>query len=76
MREATEFLEQLGGRVRQLRLDKGLSLQDLCNRTALSKAGLWQIERGTSACGVDTLYRLCAALSVSADWLLFGKETT
>jgi transcriptional regulator with XRE-family HTH domain len=75
MREPTEYLENLGQRIRDKREAMRLSLEELSARLDMTKSGLWAIERGCSCPGADTLLRLCFTLGISPNKLLTGKET-
>jgi DNA-binding response OmpR family regulator len=54
----------VGRRVRERRLERGLTLKQLANRTGLSVSLISQIELGRSAASMSTLHRLATALSV------------
>ncbi len=54
----------LGGRVRERRLERGLTLKQLANRTGLSVSLISQIELGRSAASMSTVHKLATALSV------------
>ena len=54
-----------GIRIRQLRLGKGLSQQDLADLVGLSEDQISNIERGKSWVGEQTLALLATALEVS-----------
>lgn len=73
MRDNAEFLAGIGSRVRELRIGGGYSLDALAATTDMSKAGIWQIEKGRSEPGAGTLYRLSIALQCTADYLLRGE---
>jgi transcriptional regulator with XRE-family HTH domain len=74
MREPTEFMEQLGQRLRDRRLALRFSLRDVADRTDLSVAGLHGIETAKSMPGADTILRLCFMLGISPNKVLLGKE--
>ena len=40
---------ELGGKIRELRLDRGLGLTEAAELAGLTKAGLWKIETGRVA---------------------------
>lgn len=54
----------LGGRIKELRLQKGLTLRDLAERTALSSAMLSQVENNIVAPSIATLWIFAEALGV------------
>jgi transcriptional regulator with XRE-family HTH domain len=62
---------QLGGRVRELREQKGLSLSELARQTGVSKGYLSQIERGDAINpSAQALYRIASVLGTSVAALL------
>ncbi len=70
MIDAEERVNQLlGAKIRQLRKERGLTLKQLANKTALSVSLISQIELGKSAASVSTLRKLATALSVSMSYL-------
>lgn len=70
----TPFSEAMGLRTKDRRNELRLSLDDLAERTELSKTGLWQIEKGRSIPGAGTLWRLSRALRMSIDAIVIGNE--
>jgi len=55
----------LGRQVRQLRLDRGLTLEDVASRSGCSLGSLSQIERGLGNPSFGTLVKIAHALRVS-----------
>lgn len=55
---------EVGGRVRERRIERGLTLKQLANRTGLSVSLISQIELGKSAASMSTLHKLATALAV------------
>lgn len=64
--------EELGKRIQQHRVDKGLTLQELAERTGLTKGYLSKIENSEKAPPVSTLINLAKALNVSMSEI-FGE---
>ena len=60
----------VGGRIRNARLDAGLSQSELAERCSLSVSLLGHIERGSRKMSLETLVAVCEALNLSADYLL------
>jgi HTH-type transcriptional regulator / antitoxin HipB len=60
-REA-QLVFQLGLKLRQLRLDKGLSQSELARRAATSQAAIARLEAGATNPRMETLQRVGAAL--------------
>ena len=58
-----QMAEQIGGRLRERRESLGLSLSQLSSRADVSKAFLWEIERGNAKRpGAEVLMKVAAAL--------------
>ena len=61
----------LGARLRAAREEAGLSLQQVCDRTGMSKAYLLRLERDPTANpSVETLFRLAGVLNTTVADLL------
>ena len=61
-------------RLRQLRLQRGMTLDDVATRSAIDVSTLSRLESGKRRLALDHLPRLASALSVSADELLRAPE--
>ena len=61
--------EATGKRLRQRRVEIGLSARELARRTSVSASLISQIERGISSPSVATLYAIVSALGLSMDEL-------
>lgn len=61
---------QLGKRVRIRRTVLELTQAELAERIGVSTSFIGHIERGSRKLSVETLFDLCRALDVSADWLM------
>ena len=61
---------RLGKLARARRLELKLTQEKVAEKMKVSVAYYGHIERGTRVLSVDTLYRLCLVLGVSADWLM------
>ena len=64
----------LGGRIQKAREARGVSLQTLADFMDVSKATAGHWETGARSIKHHDFARLCAALNVSADQLLFGRS--
>jgi transcriptional regulator with XRE-family HTH domain len=64
----------VGGRLRELRESRGISMRTLATRSSLSANALSMIERGKTSPSVSTLYKLADALGVSIT-AFFGPES-
>ena len=68
-----EKAEDLGGRLRQLREERNISMRHLAQISGLSANALSMIERGLSSPSVSTLYKLADALEIPVT-RLFSTE--
>lgn len=59
-----------GKRVRFIRRCLDITQEQLAEKIGLTAAFIGHIERGTRIPSIETLYRLCLALGVSADYLM------
>lgn len=64
----------VGERVRRVRESRGLSLQDVCQRTDLDPATLTGIEQGTLAPPLGVIIRLAKALEMRMGYFISGEE--
>jgi XRE family transcriptional regulator, regulator of sulfur utilization len=67
-------LEALGARVQTLRIDRGLTLRELADRSDVSVSMLSSVERGEKAPTVVVLDRVAAGLDVSLASLVAADE--
>jgi transcriptional regulator with XRE-family HTH domain/signal transduction histidine kinase len=61
---------QVGARIREMRQERGLSLAELADASALSKGHLSSVEHGLAAITIHTITRLAEGLGVSPGSLL------
>ena len=61
----------LGPRLREIRLERGISLRELARRLDLSPSSISQIETGKMQPSVRTLYAFAAEFGVTVDEVLF-----
>ena len=66
--------EAIGGNVRQLRQQQGLSVAEMANRIGISKAMLSKIENVQTSCSLSTLARLAEGLDVPVTSLFRGAD--
>lgn len=66
---------QIGHRILLARHDKQMSQRNLADQANLSPSYIGSIERGRKRCSPEALCRICTALEISADYILFGKCT-
>jgi transcriptional regulator with XRE-family HTH domain len=67
-------LYALAKRIKQLRLDKGISQEELAHRSGLSRTGMGFLETGKRWPRLDTLMKVADGLSISVDELLKGLQ--
>jgi transcriptional regulator with XRE-family HTH domain len=60
---------ELGRKLRQRRVVRGLSLQQVAEKSGVSLAQISQIERNISAPSLRSLQKICAALDMPMGWL-------
>ena len=69
-----EFVTLAGGkRIKEKRIEKGFTQEQLGELCELSAAHIGHIERGTRILSVDVLFRISQALDTSIDWLVFDS---
>ena len=64
-------LATMGGRLRQARTARGISLRSMARQVGVSPSLISQVETGRATPSVNTLYALVHALGISLDELLF-----
>lgn len=64
-----------GARVRELRLARGLSQEQLAERAGLHRTYISSLERGQRNVGLDNILDLAAALEVPAAHLFQDQDT-
>lgn len=63
-------LEEIGARIRALRRQKGLTLNELAARCDLSVSFLSQVERGITSPSIVSLYAICRVLEIPVSQIL------
>jgi transcriptional regulator with XRE-family HTH domain len=66
----------VGARIRQARLERGVSLRGLAREIGVSASLISQIETGKSQPSVSTLYAITTALAISVESLFDAREAT
>ena len=69
-----EEMKQVGNRLKQMRMEKGLTLKELSDLVGLSDSQLCLIENGTNKLAEKRAANIGEALEVGVEWLLHGKE--
>ncbi len=65
---------QIGRRVRKKREEQKLSRERLAESIEVSPQFLAQVELGRRGMSSTTLFKICNALSTSADYIVMGRE--
>jgi transcriptional regulator with XRE-family HTH domain len=63
----------MGGRLRQIRTERGISVRELARRAGCSASLVSQVERGVTAPSAGVVYALANELGISLDFL-FGAD--
>ncbi len=65
-------LQQVGRRLYERRKQLRMTQEELAERVGITAQTISTAELGKKAMRADTIIRVCAALDISADYLLFG----
>lgn len=68
--------EEIGLRIKNIRLNMNITKQKMANMLGISGQYLGMIERGEGTLSVDKLKILCDITGLSADYILFGKDSS
>lgn len=66
---------EIGARVRKRREELGLTREKMAELAGLSVQFAASIELGKQRMTTDSLAKICRALCVTADYIVFGEET-
>ena len=69
-----EKKKQVGNRLKQMRIEKGLTLKELSDLVGLSDSQLCLIENGESNLKKKRAADIATVLHVGVEWLLYGDE--
>ncbi len=67
-------LHALAKRIKELRLDEGISQEELAHRSGLSRTGMGLLETGKRWPRLDTLMSVADGLNITVDQLLRGIQ--
>lgn len=70
----TDLAPVVGGNLRRLRTERGLSLEQLAKLSGVSRAMLGQIELGQSAPTINVMWKICRALNLPFATLIAAKR--
>ena len=73
MKKKRETSVQIGERIRTAREAAHYTQQELAETIDVSSQYVSDLERGVVGASLNTISKICSALSVSADYLLFGS---
>src|SRR5204863_1920532 len=65
----------IGGRIRLVRTQRGMTLEQLADKAEISKSFLWEVEQGSDISG-ERLLRVANALSASLEYLMRGETVS
>lgn len=68
------YYDRIGGNVRRIRMEKGLTQEKLAEKTELSLTVIQKVETGQGGSRLETLIRIALALGVSLDILANVRE--
>ena len=68
-------LEQVGKRIRKNREGLGLTRENFAEQVGISPQFLAEIENGKKGMSAETLYKMCRAYDLSADYILMGRAS-
>lgn len=69
------YYDRIGGNVRRIRMEKGLTQEGLADKAELSLTAVQKLETGQSGLRLETLIRIALVLGVSLDILVGIGET-
>lgn len=73
--EREDIAKNLGNNIKRFRLEKGFSQENLALRAGIHPAYLGRLERGEKCPTLDTVFKICDALSVLvADIITFSEK--
>ena len=72
-REFKKFME-LGAKIRELRKKQNISIDQLSEKTGLSKGLISQIERDITGPSVTSLWKICQAMNVTMNYFFDEKK--
>lgn len=67
-------MQNYGKRLKQARLDKGYTQTEIATKLDIPQQTWQRYETGKYDLKMSTIYNICRALDISADWLLGLEE--
>lgn len=75
MPQAQKYLEIMGEQIKMARLRRNISVKLVCERSGISRATLWQIEKGSPSVSIGAYACVLHALNnMDKDLLLIAKD--
>lgn len=74
MQPEKDYNLMVGLRIREIRESLSMTRAQFASLCDISESFLAAVERGQKSITSKTMYKLCSAVRVSADYLLFGRE--
>lgn len=65
---------KVGGRIRKLREEQGITREELASKAEITTKFLYEVENGKKGMSAKNLCKIAEALSSSCDYILLGKE--
>ena len=65
---------EMGERIREIRLMRNMTRDQLSTESGLSSKFLYEVENGKKGLSVESLLKIAEALSCSCDQIIMGKE--
>ncbi len=66
-------LEKVGKRLRNIRMQSGMTREQFAEQVSISPQFLAEIENGKKGMSTDTLFKICTRFDLSADYIILGK---
>jgi transcriptional regulator with XRE-family HTH domain len=72
--KAQKVLNDLGENIKLARLRRKLSTTQISERAGISRATLWQIEKGTSTVAMGAYFQVLFVMGLEKDFLKLGSD--
>lgn len=72
--KAQKVLNDLGENIKLARLRRKLSTTQISERAGISRATLWQIEKGTPTVAMGAYFQVLFAMGLEKDFLKLGSD--
>lgn len=75
LEEGKVFDKSIGLRIRGVRDNLGWSREKLAEEARVSRTTVYHVENGRRGTTAETLAKICFALNVTSDYILYGNES-